>query len=56
MTKEERLDKMKKISAEIGKCEIMRKQGIYVPMGRIIKLKKEFQKLSVAHRQESFNF
>jgi len=56
MNKEQKKEEMKKIAAKIGRLQIMRGQGIYVPMSKIIKLQKEFQKLSVAHKQERLAF
>ncbi len=56
MNKQERLAELKRLSAEIGMLELMRSGGIYVPQSKIEGLKRQFKKLSIAHRQESLNF
>lgn len=44
-------EEMKKVSANIGRLEIMRKNGTYVPLSKIESEKRKFRKLSVQYKQ-----
>lgn len=51
MDKYSTLAELKKLAAQIGKMELERKQGIYIPMRDVIAKKKEFKKLAREYRK-----